>query len=197
MLRGDVRSGREPGASSADLGLRQIGGADEISQIVDSVIAANPKAVADYRAGKQEAVKFLVGQVMRETKGRANPRDAAERILTAAAGRRTDRLIIDLFRNAVSCDRLAANMRQLHARTRSFIKWFYFGMHIKRWLLLLLVGVAIMGLGFGYFLREVYVSYTFPDWVYYLTLQFLPRYVRVAPCSSAPRSASSGSPSGS
>ena len=60
----------------------------------------------------------------------------------------------------------------------SLLKWLYFGMHIKRWLLLLLVGVAIMGLGFGYFLREVYFSYTFPDWVYYVTLQFLPRYVR-------------------
>lgn len=68
-------------------------------------------------------------------------------------------------------------MRQL-IRDPSFIKWFYFGMHIKRWLLLLLVGVAIMGLGFGYFLREVYVSYTFPDWVYYATLQFIPRILR-------------------
>ncbi len=62
----------------------------------------------------------------------------------------------------------------------SFIKWFYFGMHIKRWLLLLLVGVAIMGLGFGYFLREVYVQYTFPAWVYYVTLQFVPRMIRGA-----------------
>ncbi|OGO50833.1 MAG: hypothetical protein A2148_03490 [Chloroflexi bacterium RBG_16_68_14] len=53
-------------------------------------------------------------------------------------------------------------------------------MHIKRWLLLLLIGVAIMGLGFGYFLREVYQSYTFPDWAYYVTLQFWPRYVRGA-----------------
>ena len=60
----------------------------------------------------------------------------------------------------------------------SFVKWLYFGMHIKRWLLLLLIGVAIMGLGFGYFLREVYQSYTFPDWAYYVTLQFFPRYVR-------------------
>ena len=65
-------------------------------------------------------------------------------------------------------------------RNGSFIKWFYFGMHIKRWLLLVLVGVSIMGLGFGYILREVYVSYTFPDWVYYLTLQFLPRFARGA-----------------
>src|SRR5919106_4016051 len=60
----------------------------------------------------------------------------------------------------------------------NFLKWFYFGMHIKRWLLLVLVGVAIMGLGFGYILREVYVTYTFPEWVYYVTLQFLPRFVR-------------------
>jgi uncharacterized cofD-like protein len=63
-------------------------------------------------------------------------------------------------------------------RNGSFLKWFYFGMHIKRWLALVLFGVAVMGLGFGYILREVYVSYTFPDWVYYTTLQFLPRFVR-------------------
>lgn len=65
-------------------------------------------------------------------------------------------------------------------RNGSFIKWFYFGMHIKRWLLLVLIGVSIMGLGFGYILREVYLNYTFPDWVYYLTLQFVPRFVRGA-----------------
>jgi uncharacterized cofD-like protein len=62
----------------------------------------------------------------------------------------------------------------------SFLKWFYPGMHIKRWLLLLLVGVAVMGLGFGYFLREIYQSYQFPDWAYYVTLQFWPRWVRGA-----------------
>src|SRR3990172_12480833 len=62
----------------------------------------------------------------------------------------------------------------------SFLKWFYFGMHIKRWLLLLLIGVAIMGLGFGYFLREIYQSYIFPDWAYYVTLQFWHRNIRGA-----------------
>jgi uncharacterized cofD-like protein len=60
----------------------------------------------------------------------------------------------------------------------SFLKWLYFGMHIKRWLLLVVIGVAIMGLGFGYILREIYVTYTFPGWIYYMTLQFLPRFVR-------------------
>ena len=63
-------------------------------------------------------------------------------------------------------------------RQSGFIKWFYLGMHIKRWLLLVLVGVAIMGLGFSYLLREAYVSYTFPTSVYYITLQFLPRWFR-------------------
>src|SRR5687767_10383441 len=63
-------------------------------------------------------------------------------------------------------------------RTGNLAKWFYLGMHIKRWLLLTLVGVTIMGLGFGYALREVYLVYTFPAEVEYLTLQFLPRFVR-------------------
>src|SRR3970040_244310 len=65
-------------------------------------------------------------------------------------------------------------------RSASFIKWFYLGMHIKRWLALVLLGVTIMGLGFGYVLREVYLNYTFPDWVYYVTLHVVPRFVRGA-----------------
>ena len=58
------------------------------------------------------------------------------------------------------------------------LKWLYVGLHIKRWLLLLLLGVVLMGLGFAYLLREVYVSYTFPEWVGTITLQFLPRWQR-------------------
>ncbi len=70
-------------------------------------------------------------------------------------------------------------IQQMRALKQSnFIKWFYLGMHIKRWLLLLLLGVAIMGLGFSYVLREAYVSYTFPGFVYYMTLQFMPRWLR-------------------
>ncbi len=63
-------------------------------------------------------------------------------------------------------------------RDRDFFTWFLPGMHIKRWLALLMVGVAIMGLGLAYILREVYVTYTFPDFAYYLTLQFIPRITR-------------------
>lgn len=54
-------------------GLAQISATDELRALVRKAIEANPKAIADYRAGKEAAVKFLVGQVMRETRGRANP----------------------------------------------------------------------------------------------------------------------------
>ena len=62
----------------------------------------------------------------------------------------------------------------------AFMAWLRPGMHVKRWLLLMTLGVAFLGLGIGYFLREIYESYSFPNEVYYLTLQFLPRPVRGA-----------------
>jgi aspartyl-tRNA(Asn)/glutamyl-tRNA(Gln) amidotransferase subunit B len=54
-------------------GLRQISDSGELEAIADSVIAANAQQVADYRAGKEKAFNSLVGQVMKETKGKANP----------------------------------------------------------------------------------------------------------------------------
>ena len=59
-------------------GLSQITDTSEIMEAVDQAIAANKQAVADYNAGKETAVKFLVGQVMRATRGRANPQLATE-----------------------------------------------------------------------------------------------------------------------
>ncbi|MFN8619057.1 MAG: Asp-tRNA(Asn)/Glu-tRNA(Gln) amidotransferase subunit GatB [Dehalococcoidia bacterium] len=53
-------------------GLAQISGEDELLSAVRNAIAANPKAVADYQSGKTSTIMFLVGQVMRETRGRAN-----------------------------------------------------------------------------------------------------------------------------
>src|SRR3989304_6222893 len=54
-------------------GLGQISDTGELEKIVAGVINSNGQPVADYRAGKDTALKFLVGQVMRATKGRANP----------------------------------------------------------------------------------------------------------------------------
>ncbi len=59
-------------------GLSQISDAREMGKVASQVILANPQAVADYKAGKSQSLKFLVGQVMRATKGRANPNMASE-----------------------------------------------------------------------------------------------------------------------
>lgn len=51
----------------------QISDTGAVDAIVETVIAANPQPVADFKAGKQNALGFLVGQVMKQSKGRANP----------------------------------------------------------------------------------------------------------------------------
>lgn len=60
----------------------------------------------------------------------------------------------------------------------SVLKWLYPGLHVKRWLALLLFGVVLMALGIAYVLREAYLVYTLPGEFYYITLQFIPRWGR-------------------
>ena len=55
------------------LGLRQMNDAGELDRIVDEVVAANQKSVDEYRAGKDKAFNALVGQIMKASKGKANP----------------------------------------------------------------------------------------------------------------------------
>jgi aspartyl-tRNA(Asn)/glutamyl-tRNA(Gln) amidotransferase subunit B len=59
-------------------GLRQISDAGAIEKVVDEVLAANARQVADYRAGKDKAFNSLVGQVMKATRGKANPAQVNE-----------------------------------------------------------------------------------------------------------------------
>lgn len=66
-------SGRDPEAIVKERGLIQISDADELSRIVVEVVEANPNAVEDYRNGKDKALGYLVGQVMKATRGKANP----------------------------------------------------------------------------------------------------------------------------
>jgi aspartyl-tRNA(Asn)/glutamyl-tRNA(Gln) amidotransferase subunit B len=54
-------------------GLKQITDAGAIEGVIDAVIAANPKQLADYRSGKDKLFGFFVGQVMKATEGKANP----------------------------------------------------------------------------------------------------------------------------
>ena len=66
-------NGGDPGEIVRQKGLAQVSDSGTIEGLVEQAIAENPKSVADYKNGKKAAAKFLVGQVMRESKGKANP----------------------------------------------------------------------------------------------------------------------------
>jgi aspartyl-tRNA(Asn)/glutamyl-tRNA(Gln) amidotransferase subunit B len=66
-------TGKSAGEIVAQKGLSQISDSGELEKMAEKVIADNPQAVTDYKAGKETALKFLVGQLMRATRGRANP----------------------------------------------------------------------------------------------------------------------------
>lgn len=66
-------TGKDAKAIVQEKGLIQITDTSAIEAVVAEVIAANPKSVEDFRAGKEKAIGFLVGQVMKETRGKANP----------------------------------------------------------------------------------------------------------------------------
>ena len=71
-------TGKSATSLVAEKGLTQISGSHELDEFAAQVIENNASAVADYRAGKEQALKFLIGQMMRLTKGRANPEIAAD-----------------------------------------------------------------------------------------------------------------------
>jgi len=63
----------EADAVISDRGLRQISDAGALEKVVNGVLAANPGQVAEYRAGREKAFNFLVGQAMKASQGKANP----------------------------------------------------------------------------------------------------------------------------
>ena len=73
VFKGMLETGKSPQKIVEEQGLVQISDEGAILGIVDSVIAANPQSVEDFRNGKEKAIGFLVGQIMKETKGKANP----------------------------------------------------------------------------------------------------------------------------
>lgn len=66
-------TGKRASEIVAEKKLSQISDSSELRKVVKRVVADNPKAVADYKAGKQQALTFVTGQVMKATRGRANP----------------------------------------------------------------------------------------------------------------------------
>ncbi len=80
-----LRTGRSAGEIVRDRGLVQISDEAMLAQLVQEVITENPGPVQDVRAGKDRAVAFLVGQVMKKTRGRANP-EIVNRLLRKRIG---------------------------------------------------------------------------------------------------------------
>ena len=72
------KSGKSPSEIAESRGLIQISDVSLIVKVIDDVIANNAKSVADYLEGNANVLRFLVGQVMKETKGKANPQKATD-----------------------------------------------------------------------------------------------------------------------
>ncbi|MBU1741106.1 MAG: Asp-tRNA(Asn)/Glu-tRNA(Gln) amidotransferase subunit GatB [Proteobacteria bacterium] len=73
-----VATGQSPADIVSQKGLVQVSDEDELSNIIDEILAAHPKEVEQYRGGKKKLLGFFVGQVMKRTKGQANPQVANE-----------------------------------------------------------------------------------------------------------------------
>jgi len=67
-------------------GLKQVSDASAIEPIIDEVLAANPKSVEEFRAGKEKAFNALVGQVMKASRGKANPQQVNDLLRRKLAG---------------------------------------------------------------------------------------------------------------
>ncbi len=76
----------DPDAIIAKRGLKQISDSSELEKICDEVIAGNARQVDDYRSGKDKAFNSLVGQVMKATRGKANPQQVSEILKRRLAG---------------------------------------------------------------------------------------------------------------
>ena len=76
-------SGKPAAAIVEERGLVQVSDMGEIDSIIEQVIAASPQQLEQYRAGKETLFGFFVGQVMKASKGKANPKVVNERLRAA------------------------------------------------------------------------------------------------------------------
>ena len=81
ILEAMFATGQAPTEIMEEKSLGQIDDTAEIETAINAILAANPKAIEDYKAGKEASFKFLVGQAMRELKGKANPAIINEMLL--------------------------------------------------------------------------------------------------------------------
>lgn len=81
-----VASGKEPSQVAADKELSQLSDSGELEKIVDAAIKANPDPVAEYKDGNEKALGFLMGQVMKLSRGQANPQEASRMLKDKLSG---------------------------------------------------------------------------------------------------------------
>lgn len=86
VLKEHLDSGKAPRDIVKEKGLEQVSNEGELEGVVLKVIESNEKSVADYQGGKSNALGFLVGQVMKETKGKANPKLVGEMLKNKLSG---------------------------------------------------------------------------------------------------------------
>ncbi len=84
-----VESGKDADAIVKEEGLSQVADEGELAKVAMEVVVANPKVVEDWKGGKQAAAQFLVGQLMKATRGRANPQ-LAVKLITEALQKHTE-----------------------------------------------------------------------------------------------------------
>jgi aspartyl-tRNA(Asn)/glutamyl-tRNA(Gln) amidotransferase subunit B len=80
------KTGKSAATIIEEQGLVQVSDTGEIDHIIDDVLAANPGQLQSYRDGKETLFGFFVGQVMKASKGKANPRIVNERLKAKLAG---------------------------------------------------------------------------------------------------------------
>jgi aspartyl-tRNA(Asn)/glutamyl-tRNA(Gln) amidotransferase subunit B len=80
------KSGKTAETIVAEQGLVQLSDTSEIDALIDKVIEANPQQLASYRGGKETLFGFFVGQVIKASKGKANPKIVNERLKVKLQG---------------------------------------------------------------------------------------------------------------
>ena len=83
----EMLSGKDPETIINEKGIKQVSNEDEILKIVNEVLDENPQSIEDFKNGKDRALGFMVGQVMKKSKGQANPKLASD-LLTKELSKR-------------------------------------------------------------------------------------------------------------
>ncbi len=84
-----MNEGKDPEVIIEENNMKQISSPEELTRIINEVLDANPQSIEDYSNGKDRAVGFLVGQIMKKTGGQANPS-------------LTSKLLIELLKQRIS-----------------------------------------------------------------------------------------------